>query len=367
MDGTELTALRQTTRRFLRERVPSLEVRRLMDHPTGFDRDLWAGLAALGVPGLAIPERYGGAGCTFAVLATVLTETGRVLLPAPVLPTVLAAAAVLATGDEEAQKAVLPGIAAGDTVATLALDTATLRAARHAGGWRLYGSAGPVIDGHVADTIVVAALTGHGPTLFTARRPGCTPTPTFDPTRRLARIAFNATPATVLGEPGQAGPVLDQVRDLAATALAAEQVGGAGSCLDAAVAYAKTRVQFGRPIGSFQAIQHRCADLLLTLESARSAAQHAAELAAKSSDELPIYAALAKSVCSTAYLRIAAENIQLHGGIAITWEHDAHLHLRRAKSGEALFGTPAWHRSRLAGLVGIDPRAEAVVGAQPHC
>jgi alkylation response protein AidB-like acyl-CoA dehydrogenase len=356
MDGAEQTALRETTRRFLRERVPPPEVRRLMDHPTGFDRDLWAGLAALGVPGLAIPAAYGGAGCTFAALATVLTETGRVLLPAPVLPTVLAAAAVLATGDEEAQKAVLPGIAAGDTVATLALDTAHLRAARHAGGWRLYGSTGPVIDGHVADAIVVAALTGHGPTLFLAAASSATPLGTFDPTRRLARIAFNATPATVLGEPGQAGPVLDQVRDLAATALAAEQVGGAESCLDAAVAYVKTRVQFGRPIGSFQAIQHRCADLLLELESARSAARHAATLAAD--PELPIYAALAKSVCSTAYTRIAAENIQLHGGIAITWEHDAHLHLRRAKSGEALFGTPAWHRARIA---------EAVVGAQPHC
>ncbi len=125
-----------------------------MAHPTGFDPALWHELAALGVLGLAIPERYGGAGCTFEALAAVLTETGRALLPAPVLPTVLAAAAVLATGDEEAQKAVLPGIAAGDTVATLALDTTTLRAARRAGDWRLHGSTGPVLDGHVAGTLV---------------------------------------------------------------------------------------------------------------------------------------------------------------------------------------------------------------------
>lgn len=338
------TSLREATRRFLTEQVPPGEVRRLMGAPA--DRVLWSRLAELGLPGLLVPAEHGGAGLGFAELAVVLEETGRTLLPAPILGTALATAALLRAGHE----APLRGIAAGHTLATVALhsdvsaDGGVLRgAALH--GAALHGVADHVPDGESADLVVVATATG----LFLATPDHRLAHTTLDQTRPLARLTFAASPAIRLGG-------LDAVahlRDLAAVALAAEQVGGAAHCLDAAVAYAKTRVQFGRPIGSFQAIKHRCADLLLAVESARSAAYHAAQLAADASPELPVYAALAGAHCAEVYTAVAAENIQIHGGIGVTWEHDAHLYLKRAKTSEVLFDPPARHRARLATLTGM--------------
>ncbi|MBV8160638.1 MAG: acyl-CoA dehydrogenase, partial [Acidimicrobiia bacterium] len=203
----------------------------------------------------------------------------------------------------------------------------------------------------------VAARTGDNVSLFTVAgdAEGLTRTPlaTMDQTRKQARLEFSGTPAKLLGTEGEGWPVLSRVLALAAVALAAEQVGGAQKCLDMSVEYAKVRVQFGRPIGSFQAIKHKCADMLLEVESAKSAAYYAGWAAAELNDELPTVASLAKAYCSDAYFHAAAENIQIHGGIGFTWEHDAHLYFKRAKSSQLLLGDPTYHRELLAQRIGI--------------
>jgi alkylation response protein AidB-like acyl-CoA dehydrogenase len=232
-----------------------------------------------------------------------------------------------------------------------------LAASESGGGWTLDGHKMFVIDGAVADLVLVAAHTGRGVSLFavegTASGLTRTALATMDQTRKQARLEFAGTPARLVGEEGGAGDVLTRTLDLAAVALAAEQVGGAQRCLDMAVEYAKSRIQFGRPIGSFQAIKHKCADMLLEVESAKSAAYYAGWAAAEDSDELPVVASLAKSYCSEAYFHAAAENIQIHGGIGFTWEHDAHLYFKRAKSSELLLGDPSYHRELLAQRIGI--------------
>jgi alkylation response protein AidB-like acyl-CoA dehydrogenase len=214
-----------------------------------------------------------------------------------------------------------------------------------------------VLDGHTADLIIVAARTAAGVSLFTVAgdADGLTRTPlsTMDQTRKQARLEFENTPATLVGTDGGGWAVLESVLDLVAVGLAAEQVGGAQVCLDTSVQYAKDRVQFGRPIGSFQAIKHKCADMLLEVESSKSAAYYAGWCAAEMNDELPTVACLAKSYCSEAYFHCAAENIQIHGGIGFTWEHPAHLYFKRAKSSELLFGDPSYHRELLAQRLGI--------------
>jgi alkylation response protein AidB-like acyl-CoA dehydrogenase len=214
-----------------------------------------------------------------------------------------------------------------------------------------------VIDGHTADLIMVVARTPAGLSMFavdgTAEGLTRTALATMDQTRKQARLEFAAVPGRLIGTDGAAGPVVTRILDLAAVALAAEQVGGAQRCLDMAVEYAKSRIQFGRPIGSFQAIKHKCADMLLEVESAKSAAYYAGWAAAEDSDELPVVASLAKSYCSEAYFHAAAENIQIHGGIGFTWEHDAHLYFKRAKSSELLLGDPSYHRELLAQRIGI--------------
>jgi alkylation response protein AidB-like acyl-CoA dehydrogenase len=179
------------------------------------------------------------------------------------------------------------------------------------------------------------------------------PMPTMDQTRKQARLAFDSTPARLIGREGEAWPAISAMLDLAVVALAAEQAGGAQKVLEMAVEYAKVRVQFGRPIGSFQAIKHKCADMVLDVESAKSAAYYAAWAAAAGDEELPVLASLAKACCSEAYSRAAAENIQVHGGIGFTWEHPAHLYFKRAKSSELLFGDPVYHRELLARRIGL--------------
>ena len=177
--------------------------------------------------------------------------------------------------------------------------------------------------------------------------------PTLDQTRKLATLEFNDVRGVLVGAEGAAASILEKTLDLAAIALAAEQVGGAQRVLDMSVEYAKERIQFGRPIGSFQAIKHKCADMLLEVESAKSAAYYAGWVAAEDTDELPSTASLVKAYCSEAYFHAAAENIQIHGGIGFTWEHDAHLYFKRAKSSELLFGEPDYHRERLVQRIGI--------------
>ena len=364
----EQEELRKAVRRFLDDKSPSTEVRRLMETTEGYDAAVWSQMAnQLGLQAISIPEEYGGAGFGYVELVVVLEEMGRSLLCAPYFSTVaLAANALLSSGDEGAKAEYLPGIASGETIATLAFTEESGRwdvegiamvASRAGDGWMLDGTKSYVIDGHTADLILVAARTGNGVSLFAlpGDAEGLTRTPlaTMDQTRKQAKLTFAATPARLVGEEGGAGPVLSKTLDLAAVALAAEQVGGAQRVLDMSVEYAKHRIQFGRPIGSFQAIKHKCADMLLEVESAKSAAYYAGWAAAEDNDELPVTACLAKAYCSEAYFHAAAENIQIHGGIGFTWDHDAHLYFKRAKSSELILGDPSYHRELLAQRIGI--------------
>jgi alkylation response protein AidB-like acyl-CoA dehydrogenase len=364
----EQEELRNIVRGFLEAKSPESAVREQMETERGFDADVWSQMAEqLGLQSLIVPEEYGGQGFGFVELIVVLEEMGRFLLCAPFFSTaVLATNTLLQAGDDAACAAHLPGIAAGTTIATLALtepngrwDAEGIEATATASGdsWTIDGTKMFVIDGHVADLVLVAARTAAGVSLFavdgTAAGLTRTALPTMDQTRKQAKLEFSGTPATLVGTDGTGWDVISNVLDLAAVALAAEQVGGAQACLDMAVEYAKVRVQFGRPIGSFQAIKHKCADMLLEVESAKSAAYYAGWCAGEMNDELPAVASLAKAYCSEAYFHAAAENIQIHGGIGFTWEHPAHLYFKRAKSSELLFGDPTYHRELLAQRIGL--------------
>jgi len=364
----EQEQLREFVRSFLDDKSPEAAVREQMETDRGYDSDVWSQMAEqMGLQAIAIPEEYGGQGFGFVELIVVLEEMGRSLLCAPFFSSVvLAANTLLLSGDEAAKQTHLPGIASGETIATLALteengrwDEAgvTMTATAAGDGWTLDGTKSYVLDGHTADLILVAARTDKGVSLFSvgSGADGLTRTSlsTMDQTRKQAKLDFAGVTADLVGTEGEGWPVIERVLDLAAVALAAEQVGGAQKCLDMSVEYAKVRVQFGRPIGSFQAIKHKCADMLLEVESAKSAAYYAGWCAAEMNDELPQVASLAKSYCSEAYFHASAENIQIHGGIGFTWEHPAHLYFKRAKSSELMFGDPTYHRELLAQRIGI--------------
>jgi alkylation response protein AidB-like acyl-CoA dehydrogenase len=368
----EQRALGESVRRFLAEKAPLSRVRELMETPDSTDAAVWRQAAAqLGLPGIAIPEEYGGAGFSFAEQAVVLEEFGAALYGGPYLASaVLAATALLASEDEGAKAGLLPGIASGQTIATLAFAedggswepesirmTAAKDGPENGQCWRLDGHKSFVLDGHTADLILVVATTDIGLSLFAVDGAAAglarAALPALDQTRKLARCEFSKVSGRLIGSPGAAGAVLGHTLDVAAVALAAEQLGGAQRALDMAVEYAKVREQFGRPIGSFQAIKHRCADLLLEVESLRSAVGYAAAAVAAGSTEVPVLAALLKAYASEVYSRVAGENIQIHGGIGFTWEHDAHLYLKRAKASELFLGDGNYHRERLAARIGL--------------
>ncbi|MEX1207851.1 MAG: acyl-CoA dehydrogenase family protein [Acidimicrobiia bacterium] len=372
----EQEMLRDTARRFLEAKSPSEVVRRLMETEEGFDAALWAEISSQGWQAMAIPEEYGGAGFTFMEQAILMEEMGRALFPSPFLSTVvLGADLILTTGTEEQKQEFLPGIAAGERTVAIAqveangswgADGITMVAKRDGSDLILDGTKSFVVDGHTADTLIVVVRTDdttdaeHGISLvvvdagaggITRRR-----LETMDMTRKQAEIAFSnvRVPArAVLGTEGAGWGALQNTLNRAIVALAFEQVGGAQKCLEMSVQYAKDRVQFGRPIGSFQAIKHKCADMLVDVESAKSAAYYAGWAVTADDGEAKIVGPLAKAYCSEAYFHCAAENIQIHGGIGFTWEHDAHLYFKRAKTDELLFGSPAFHRSVLADRLGI--------------
>jgi len=364
----ERSDFRTAIRKFLDAKSPESEVRRLMETSEGFDPAVWAQMSQqLGLQALIIPEEYGGAGFGFVELLIVLEEMGRALLCAPYLSTaVLATQTLLLAGDAAAAARHLPGIATGELIATLAVterdgkwepESIRTTAQRHHQRWLLDGEKCFVLDGVVAGLILVAARTDAGISIFAVDgdASGLTRTPmtTMDQTRKQAVLAFDAVPAELIGTEGDGWATLTRVLDVAAAALAAEQVGGAQKCLDLCVAYAKTREQFGRPIGSFQAIKHKCADIFVDVEAARSAAYHACWSAAEDPTELPVAAVIAKSYCSEAYNHAATESLHIHGGIGFTWEHVSHLYFKRAKSSEVLFGAPWQHRELLAQRLGI--------------
>jgi alkylation response protein AidB-like acyl-CoA dehydrogenase len=367
----EQEALRESARVFLADHSSGDQVRAAMSSDIGYDPALWRRIAQdLGWPAVIVPEQYGGLGLGYVELIALMEEMGAALLCAPFFSTVcLAGNALIAAADEAQKQAYLPAIAAGECIATLAFteaggrwdggDVATV-AGRDADGFVLDGTKTFVSDGHVADLfLVVARLAGtsgnDGLSVFAvaADSAGLTRRPlvTMDQTRRQAEIRLDRVrvgASALIGEEGNAWPFLSDTLDRAAIALAAEQVGGAQRCLDLAVRYAKERVQFGRPIGSFQAIKHKCADMMLRVESARSAAYYAGWAASVGDAELPVLAALAKSYCSDAYFHCAAECIQIHGGVGFTWEYDPHLYFKRAKSSEVLLGSPTYHRELVA-------------------
>ncbi|MFN8050901.1 MAG: acyl-CoA dehydrogenase family protein [Acidimicrobiales bacterium] len=364
----EQEELRKVVRDFLNAKSDEGTVRELMETDSGYDPAVWSQMGEqMGLQGLIIPEEFGGSGYSYVELIVVLEEMGRRLLCAPYFATVaLAANTLLHSGDDAAKAAHLPGIASGETIATLAFTEAngkwdesgiTVAATGSGDSYTISGEKMYVLDGTIADLIIVAARTASGVSLFAVAGDAAGLTreslSTMDQTRKQARLTFADTPATLIGTEGGGWDVLSRVLDLAAVALAAEQVGGAQECLEMAVQYAKDRVQFGRPIGSFQAIKHKCADMLLEVESAKSAAYYAGWCASELNDELPSVASLAKSYCSEAYFHTTAENIQIHGGIGFTWEHPAHLYFKRAKSSELFLGDPTYHRELLAQRIGI--------------
>jgi alkylation response protein AidB-like acyl-CoA dehydrogenase len=363
----EQEEFRRQVRKWLEHNAPSPVVRKLMEKETGLDRDLWQETAKLGWQGLAIAEEHGGAGFGYLELVILFEEMGRSLFPAPFLSTIgLAMPLITDLGSDEQRKEMLGSIASGEATVAVAFiepsgrwDPARVEtsAAKGEDGWIIEGRKSFVIDGASADEILVSAQTDEGVGVFLVdgqsdgvERRGLE---TLDQTRKLAEIAFSGAKAHPVGEPAQGVGALQRMLDRAVVLLAAEQVGGAQKCLEMSVEYAKTRHQFGRPIGSFQAIKHKCADMLVQVESAKSAAYYAGWAASEDNDELPTVAPLAKSYCSEAYFFCASENIQIHGGIGFTWEHDAHLYFKRAKSSQLLFGDPAYHRARLGDLLGI--------------
>jgi alkylation response protein AidB-like acyl-CoA dehydrogenase len=353
----ELTVEQQA----LRDAIRGLLAR----HQPGGD-GVWRRLVGIGLPGLAIPERYGGAGAGPVETHIAAEELGRDLIPSPLLGSaVLAAQVLLASGDDAACQRLLPAIADG-SVAALAWTTAAghwdpaqgaCRATAVASDWVLHGDAHYVLDGDTAAILLVAAGAPDGTGLFEVdvRHAGVSRSAvtTMDPSRRLAVIRLDGAAGRRIG--GPATQALARARDLACIALSAEQVGAARRALDMTVDYSKVRVQFGRPIGGFQALQHRMADLHVLVESARSLSYGAARAAGEGAPDTGLRAAAAKVYCSEALQRVAAEAIQLHGAIGITWEHDAHRYLKRAHAAAQLFGQPAEHVARIAAQI-IDRR-----------
>jgi len=342
----------------------------------GYDSATWKQLSEeLAWTALTIPEQLGGLGMSYLDLHPLMEEMGRALLCSPFLSTICLGANALLLGGSDAQKErYLPEIAAGETTATLAygeknnrMDAEGVEATytRNGAGYILSGAKSYVIDGHTADLLVVAARSKHskgaeGVSLFLVRGDASgaqrTWLPTMDQTRRLASIELHdvvVPTEAIVGDEGRGWDLCERVLDLARIALAAEQVGAAEKCLEMSVEYAKVRKQFDRPIGSFQAIKHTCADMLMMVESARSAAFYASSLAGQGETDLQEAASSAKVFCSDAFFHCAAENIQIHGGIGFTWEHPAHIYFKRAKASEALFGDPSFHRERFAKRMGL--------------
>lgn len=335
----------------------------------GTDESLWQEVAQLGLVSLPIPEQFGGSGAGFQELAVVVEEAGRRLAPIPLLSSaVLTTITLLAAADASQSATHLPRLASGELRGALAhLDARGrstagpgVEAERASDHWKLRGTSGFVIDGATADLLVVAASTKTGMELFLV--PADTPgvhrevVPTLDLTRPMAHVTLDVTVDEDAHLAEVPAPIALQ-RGLwaGAAALACEQVGACDEILSLTTQYAKSRIQFGRPIGSFQAVKHRLAEALVQLESARSTAWHAVRaVALGTAEECEIAVPAAKSLCSEAFERIAADCLQLHGGIGFTWEHDAHLYLKRAKSAKQLLGDPVHHRRLLAAALGLE-------------
>jgi alkylation response protein AidB-like acyl-CoA dehydrogenase len=343
----EQQQLRSSVRKLLADHAPPARVREIMAGDDGYDRELWRRLAGeLGLAGLVVPEQHGGAGAGHTERAIVLEELGRTLAPVPFFASaVLATDTALALGDTE----LLPGLASGEVIGALAVSKTwgplDVTATERDGGWTLDGQVPFVISGDIADVVYVH----NGDWFAVSGGFSRTTLHTLDPTRRIARLGFTATPARRLSGSDSA---LAHVRDLAAVALAAEQTGGMTRVLETTTDYAKVRIQFGRPIGSYQGVKHPLADLYSACEQAESLLRHAAWTADHDPANLPLAAATTQAFLGPAYFQAAADGVTLHGGIGYTWEHDAHLHYKRAKTSQLLFSGA---REELARRLGLEP------------
>jgi alkylation response protein AidB-like acyl-CoA dehydrogenase len=364
----ELDDLRATIRKFLDTRIPEQRLRELLETSDAFDADLWSEMTtSLGLHSLAVPEKFGGDEVGWAELSVVFEELGRALAPVPYLANVVAAQALLQAGDDAASQRYLPHLADGSMRATVAVaerdgswDAATIstRATQDAdGAWRLDGTKSWVPNAAGADVVFVFGRTTAGPTLFAVDPEAAgverASMRVLDGTRPLWTLRLTSAPARLIGREGAAGAVLSRILDLAGLALACEQVGAAQRCLEISVEYAQVRVQFGRPIGTFQAVKHLCAEMLAQVEMARAATQDAARLTDENSIDAPAAAVAAHITCSTAAMFTAKETIQVLGGIGFTWDHPAHLYFRRAAASQMFLGGPARSHERLLDRLGI--------------
>ena len=366
--------MKNSAREFLAAECPSAEVRRLMETETAHDPNLWRKMAEQGWMGLPFSDDYGGMGLGMVEMAAVMEEMGRALVPGPYVSAVTLAGAALAMAGSEAQKQKYLGpVCRGESVATLALleagaswdpEAVRMTATPKGSGYTLSGQKLFVPDAGVASFLVCAARSGSELVLAVVdpRAPGVTvtPMPAMDFTRRLYAVSFANVPIPaedVLATGARARAALHHALDTATVALVAEMVGGMQRILEMTVAYAKTRKQFGKPIGQFQAVQHQCADMLLLTESSRSAAYYAAWALNQREPQADVAVSVAKSYASDAYREVGNRGIQVHGGMGFTWENDVHLYYRRAKASEIAFGDAAFHRERIARRV-IDQRPD---------
>lgn len=353
----EQEALRDTTRAFLAAEVPPTRVRALMDDERGFTDELWKKAVDLGWTGMLVPERHGGTGHGMLEAVVLCEEAGALPLPGPWLSSAVAATLLARhLGDTD----VLPSLADGSLRATVAveeagagdpLDAVSTRARRRGTRWFLDGVKPVVLDGHTADVAYVVARDGSGLATFALEDPAGELVPNLDVTRKVARLVLENRPARRVGPPGDQRAVLSRVVDDIGIALCAESVGACDRALHMASEYAKQRVQFDRPIATFQAIRHKIVDMLHQLELARVATHYAAWTSAVDDPQRDVAAALAKGFVSEAAVMITGENIQVHGGVGFTWDVDCHLLFRRVKANDLLFGRQGWQRERLAGLV----------------
>jgi alkylation response protein AidB-like acyl-CoA dehydrogenase len=365
----EHAELRATVRRLLEMRSPETAVRKVVDSKRGYDLELWVQMATqLGLHGLGLPEVFGGSGYGPQETTIVFEELGRALVPSPFFATVaLAAPLLVGIDDADTNAHYLPAIATGDLIATVAVaeragswntsELSDVVAVRSKSDWLLHGEKTMILNADAAGLILVVVTADAGTSVYAVdpATAGVTivPLSTLDLTRRQSKVRFEGAKAALVGGYGGAAPAVSSMLDHASIALAAEQAGAAGELMRLSVEYAKLRHQFGRPIGAFQAIKHKLADIAFDVERMDSIVRHAATAAAASSPDLPAIAAMAKVFCSEAFFRIAAETIQIHGGIGFTWEHPAHLYFRRAKSSEYLLGSPAQHREKLLQALGV--------------
>jgi alkylation response protein AidB-like acyl-CoA dehydrogenase len=363
---TEQQDLQQLLRRFLRQQAPMDRVRKSFDSPAGYDQELWGQLATeLGLPALTLPGEVGGDDFGPVEMSIVMHEFGRAMAPSPYFATVVLAATALRAAGGDTAADLLRQIASGAT-ATVAvsegervptLGCLQTKARRNGQAWEITGTKTFVVDGSAASTILAFATTGDGPALFAVAPQDLgvrvEQLETLDLSRPQAQISFDGAAGRLIGDVGDAGRIFQETVRMARVALAAEQVGGAERCLEMAVEYAKTRVQFNRPIGGFQAIKHKCAELFIAVELARTAAGRAARLANSGSPEQEIGASAAAALCAETFTQVATENIHIHGGMGFTWEHDAHLFYRRAKASEVLLGSPRHARAVLLESLGV--------------